>query len=112
MPPSMASCRSWNTFSKRGNTVLISTQHKIANAIVPMMTSPQAGMSGLVSSPEAKTPLARTVLTPVIFGPNSSGAEDERHDEADQGERLSEREAQEQVGTGKAGGLWLTRSRV
>src|ERR1700753_3382577 len=104
MPPSMASCRSLYTCSKRGNTVLISTQHRTANAIVPMMTSPQAGMSGLVSSPEANTPLARTVLTPVIFGPDSSGAEDERHDEADQGERLCEREAQEQVRAGQAGG--------
>src|SRR3954447_1784875 len=77
-----------------------------------MMTSPQAGMSGLVSSPEANTPLARTALTPVISGPNFSGAEDERHDEADQGEGLGKCEAQEQVGTGQAGGLWLTRGRV
>src|SRR3954453_4791938 len=110
IPPSIASRRARKTCSKRGATNLNSTNSTTANAIRPMMISPRGGRSGLCSSSAAQMSMVFTIL--VGEGTRTrrygSDAEDEGDDEADQGERLGEGEAEEGVGTGQTGRLGLT----
>src|SRR5215204_4534602 len=74
------------------------------NAISPMMISPKAGTTGFGPSSEDSVARYSSMGRPVWC--RGSG-DDERHDEADQRQRLGQREAEEQVGPGQAGRLRL-----
>src|SRR3954452_427065 len=114
MPPSIASRRARKTCSKRGATYFANTTRTSPNAISPMMISPHGGISGFSCAAAARMLMASVPCLvrwsiPVRQG---SGTEDEGDDEADQGQRLGEGEAEEGVGTGQAGRLRLTGGRL
>src|SRR5215469_18642873 len=69
--------------------------------IVPRINSAGAGQIGVVVKESAR------VIVPTFPGRNWSG-EDERRDEADEGERLGQREADPHVLRDTAAGLGLT----
>ena len=81
---------------------------------MPMMISPSGGISGLCclrsKDVHAVSSLSRSG-GPCRSG-TGSGAEDEGDDEADQRQRLGERDAEEGVGTGEAGRLGLPGGRL
>src|SRR5215204_4360254 len=79
------------------------------NAISPMMISPKAGTTGFGPSSEDSVARYSSMGRPVWC--RGSG-DDERHDEADQRQRLGQREAEEQVGPGQAGRLRLPGRRL
>src|SRR4051812_14569409 len=100
IPPSIASRRARNTCSNRGATNLAMTSSKIPKAMIPIMISPNGGISGFSFAARmiiCGFPVWSGGSVPVRYG---SGAEDEGDDEADQRQRLGEREAEEGVGPG------------
>src|SRR3954468_19657235 len=78
----------------------------------PMMISPSGGISGLCSSAARMLMLSVPVSESEPVRRYGSGAEDEGDDEADQGQRLGEREAEEGVGAGQTGRFRLAGGRL
>src|SRR6516165_2901550 len=88
----------------RGSAIRARKPNTRKKRIVPMMNSGHEGSSGLYDAVSAAT----GIMVRSLPGRGSSGVvEDERRHEADQGERLGEREADPHVQRDAAGGLGL-----
>src|SRR5215472_12610708 len=88
----------------RGSAILARKPNTRKKRIVPMMNSGHEGSNGLYDAWSA----ASEIMVRSLPGRGSSGVvEDERRHEADQSERLGEREADPHVQRDAAGGLGL-----
>src|SRR5580700_6197027 len=93
IPPSIWSWRSSSVFIIRGRPILARKPNTKTKRIVPMMNSGHEGSSGLYDAVSA----ASGIMVRSLPGRGSGVLEDERGHEADQGERLGEREADPHV---------------
>src|SRR6266540_6533778 len=82
------------------------------NAMIPTTSSATSGMSGFGFCSAARRFMAATLPSVPSSGSSSvssSGAEDEGHDQADERQRLGQREAEQHVLADQVVGLRLTR---
>src|SRR5215217_7196339 len=96
----MAAVRSAYTCSKRGITFEAMIQYRMPKAISPMISSAGCGRIGALSGhptccSAASRVLAAEKLTGTPWFGGRSGSEDEREHQAEQGQRLGQRESQE-----------------
>src|SRR5450756_2665474 len=104
MPPWIASSRSSSVLRIRGSSILPRTPKTTTKQMIPMISSGQVGISGSCAAASAR---GSVIVACPFPGQPSSGCEDERRHEADQGQRLGQREADPHVKRDTAGGLRL-----
>src|ERR1700761_8938942 len=108
MPPWIASSRSASIVMIRGSSILASTPNTTTKTTVPMMNSGQVGSSGFCAVSAARLITWYSLPSKCQAVPGSAVLEDERRHEADQGQRLGQREADPHVQGDAAGRLRLT----
>src|ERR1700722_13810498 len=109
MPPWIASSRSLSRVVIRGSSILPRTPNTMMKTTVPRMNSGQEGSSGFCAVSAARLITWYSLPSKGQVVPGSAVLEDERGDEADQGQCLGQREADPHVQRDAAGRFRLPR---
>src|ERR1700751_3886778 len=104
MPPWIASSRSFSVLTIRGSSILARKPNTTTKTTVPMISSGQVGISGFCAAASARGGVISACPFPAL---SSSGFEEERPHEANQAQRLGQREANPHVKRDPAGRFGL-----